>query len=98
MTGLQTSPPNQSFVGRVYRRRLSASIIAPAAIGTMTRTVASASAEARVSYQSVPKLKHALASIDARPPTINALCRKDVRSRTKYDATFRRVRFDRAAT
>jgi hypothetical protein len=36
---------------RVYRRRLSASVMAPAATRTMTMTVASASAEARVSYQ-----------------------------------------------
>jgi hypothetical protein len=41
--------PNQSFVGRVYRRRPSASVITPAATTTITMTVASASAEARVS-------------------------------------------------
>src|SRR5450759_580470 len=32
--------PNQSFVGRVYRRRPSASVITPAATTTITMTVA----------------------------------------------------------
>ena len=72
MTGLPTSPPNQSFVGRVYRRRLSASVIAPAATRTMTMTmtVASASTEARVSYQLFQSSSMRWPLSSARPPAI----------------------------
>ena len=47
----------------------------------------------------VPKLKHALASIE-RAPTSNKMhsIERTCLSAQEYNATFRRVRFDRAAT
>src|SRR6266700_1866554 len=50
MTGVPTSPKS-ILVGRVYRRQPSASAITQEATTTITMTVASASTEARVSYQ-----------------------------------------------
>jgi hypothetical protein len=98
MTGLPTSPKS-IFVGRVYRRQRSASAITPEATTTITTTVASASTEARVSYQLFQSSSIALAPIE-RAPTSDKMhsVERTCLHAQEYNATFRRVRFDRAAT
>ena len=85
--------------GSAYRRQLSASVITPAATTTITMTVASASIEARVSYQLFQSSSMRWSLSKARPALRKFHCvERTCLCDQKCNATFRRARFDRAAT
>jgi hypothetical protein len=76
MTGLPTSPQINLLSDGVYRRRFSASVMAPAATRTMTMTVASASTEARVPYQLFQSSSMRWPLSSARPAPIKSTLSK----------------------
>ena len=86
-------------LGQLYRCRRSASVITPAATTTITMTVASASIEARVSYQLFQSSSMRWSLSKARPALRTFHCvERTCLCDQKCNATFRRARFDRAAT
>src|SRR5882724_11011718 len=97
--GLIFSAIKQFSIRSAYRRRLSASVITPAATTTITMTVASASIEARVSYQLFQSSSMRWSLSKARPALRKFHCvERTCLCGQKCNATFRRARFDRAAT
>jgi hypothetical protein len=81
------------------RRQFSASVITPAATTTRTMTMASTSAKAGVSQQLFQSSSMRCSLSKARPAPRKLHCSKGRASATtKAMTTFRRARFDRAAT